>query len=234
MPFRLDSISGIPDRFLAVLDNFDQFIKGAGYLEDLLEQKELLEVAKGLNTVCLENRIVGIHYTRAIRSEIEANGLRPSKGEDRRRAFLDQYGHNFTDVQLAGIQQIWERYFCSRQQGVRDNLIWFAFTLIALENGGASRLLTYFGGEQIYMPLTEAREIGTILKTLGEPLIISCNLDANKLKTFSEYPWGKIWLSTYHRSRNPNAHQFDVDAYQTEAVLPADLEILEPDVDWLS
>lgn len=232
-PIKLDSISQIPDGFLGVLESFEQVIQRSEYLDDLLEHNELLKVAKALDQVCLEKGIVGIHYTKAIRTEIESSGLQPSSGDARRRAFLDQFGHRFTDVQIAGINQIWEKYFSSRQRGVRDNLIWFAFTLAALENGGASRLLTYFGGEQIYMPLTEAREIGAILKTFGEPMIVRCSLDPSNLKTFSEYPWGKIWLSTYHRSRNPNAHQFDVDAYQTQAVLPADIVISKPNVDWL-
>ena len=233
-PIKLDSIDGMPGAVLETLEDFRSDIENCNSFDTLLDQNELRQVAINLNQICLDRGVVGVHYTRAIRVEIETNGLSLSTGDGRRRAFLDQYGHLFTRAQLTRVEEIWEAYFNSKQKKIRDNLLWFAFTLIALENGGASRLLNYFGGEQIYMPLTSDSEIGAILKTLGEPLIVRCNLKPQNLKTFSDYPWGKIWLSTYHLSQNPNAYQFDVDAYQLLPVLPADIVITKPEVDWLT
>jgi len=90
-----------------------------------------------------------------------------------------------------------------------------------LRDGGADRLLTYFGGESIYMPLTQDGGIAAVLQTIGEPLIVESELDAGRLHTFSEIPWGKIWLSSYHVAVNREAQQHDVDAYLIESV-PAD------------
>jgi hypothetical protein len=221
----------MPEAVLDALNDWSQCIQGCEFLESLLEQEELKQIAQDLNQICLEKGIVGFHYTRAIRIEIETNGLQPSSGDARRRAFLDQYGHNFTDAQVARIRDIWAEYFEPMQIRARDNRIWFNFTLAALKDGGADRLLSYFGGEQIYMPLASDKQIGAILKTLGEPLIVRCNLNPHNLKTFSEYPWGKIWLSTYHLSQNPNAYQFDVDAYQTTPVSSTDIVISVPDIE---
>ena len=77
------------------------------------------------------------------------------------------------------------------------------------------------------MPLADDTELGPILRTLGEPLIIACTLDPKLLTTFSEYPWGKIWLSSYHAGLNPNAHWFDLDAYQEHAAPPDHIVIID-------
>jgi len=215
----------MPEGLLDALNNWNQFFRSSKYLESLMEKEELKQLAQNLDQVCLEQGIIGVHYTRAIRTEVETHGLRPASGDMRRKEFLDQYGHYFTNAQVERIRKIWGEYFNSTQKRVRDNRIWFNFTLAALENEGADPLLTYFGGEQIYMPLKRDVEIGPILQTLGEPLIIKCNLNPHHLETFSEYPWGKIWLSTYHVSQNPNAYQFDQDAYQTDPVSPNDIVI---------
>ena len=113
---------------------------------------------------------------------------------------------------------MWDSYFDQCQTQARDGRVWFALTLTPLRDGGADRLLTYFGGESIYMPLTQDEEISAVLKTIGEPLIVESELDAGKLRTFSEIPWGKIWVSSYHAAVYRKASQFDVDGYLTEPV----------------
>lgn len=231
MPIRLDSAVGIPQGTVEVLLRWNRLIQDCECLDDLLGQDELNSIVPELNDFCLKGDVVGIHYTRAIRAEIENHGLRPTSGEDRRRAFLEQYGYLFTAAQTARIRDVWQRYFDHMQTRARDNRIWFNLTLSALTNGGAKPLLEHFGGEQIYMPLADDAEIGPILRTLGEPLIISCALDPKLLTTFSEYPWGKVWLSSYHLSLNPNASQFDLDAYQKQPVLPDHILSLDlPDI----
>ena len=57
-------------------------------------------------------------------------------------------------------------------------------------------------------------------------MAITCSLDPNSLTTFLEFPWGKIWLSSYHLTLNPNACRFDLDAYQERPVLPDDIVVL--------
>jgi hypothetical protein len=90
------------------------------FLESLLEQEDLKQIARDLNQLCLEKGIVGFHDTKAIRIEIERNGLQPSSGDARRREFLDRYGHSFTDAQVRGtltfsgtVNIFWDGYYCS-------------------------------------------------------------------------------------------------------------------------
>ncbi|HVF59250.1 MAG TPA: hypothetical protein VNJ70_05500 [Thermoanaerobaculia bacterium] len=49
-------------------------------------------------------------------------------------------------------------------------------------------------------------------------MIVETKLDATKLHTFSQIPWGSVWLSSYHVTVNRDARQHDVDAYLTEPV----------------
>lgn len=199
---------------LETLKMFDSIFRKCEFMEQLIEYPDLASVIRSMNEICLKEGVIGIHYTRAVRKEIEANGLILSTGKNRRQLFIQQHGQRFTNEQLQKISNLWENYFNNLQAKVRDNRIWFAFTLLGLENGGAGSLLSYYGGEQVNMPLTDDVEIVTILKELGEPLIVECFLDPRLLKTFAELPWGKIWLSTYHLTINSEAYQFDVDAYQ--------------------
>jgi hypothetical protein len=92
--------------------------------------------------------------------------------------------------------------------------------------GCAERLLTNYGCENIYMPLTESPDLEAILSTIGQPLVVECELNPANLKTFMDYPWGTIWLSTYHKSINPRADVADQDGKQFCPVPPEKIAAL--------
>ena len=226
MAHRLDTITSLPHALLRDLSRFNIELASCDLLEEALEIEPIDRIAVALNSECLECGVVGFHYTRAIASEIVTSGLRPSAGADRRAGFLDVYGDLFTASQLARVQRLWSEYFDDDAAEYRDGRIWFNFTTLALHNGGAQRLLDYFGGEQIYMPLTDDRELAAILRGIGEPLIIEAHLDANSITAFCGIPWGSVWLSTYHHSVNPRACQRDVDAYVRDAIPSSRLRVI--------
>ena len=228
MTIRLDSIEGIPSASLSGLQRADTVLRECEFIEQVLRHKELHRVATELDQLCQVQGVVGYHYTRATPELIGTHGLLTSRGEDRRRDFVKTYGHLFSAAQLERVRRIWSNYFDGRDVQVRDGRLWFNFTLTALDNGGADRLLTYFGGEQVYMPLTNDEEIAAVLQTIGEPLIVESELATRKLHTFSEVPWGTIWLSSYHVSVNKEAIQHDVDAYLLESVLPSCIVGIRP------
>lgn len=221
MAIRLDTIEGIPAAFLRDLRRSDNLLRGCECVEQLLRHQELRRIVTELDQLCEAQGIVGYHYTRATPELIGTRGLLTSCGEDRRADFIETYGHLFSAAQLQRVQRMWSDYFNEHQVRLRDGRVWFNFTLTALDNGGAERLLTYFGGEQVYMPLTEDRQIAAILRTIGEPLIVECELNPASLHTYSQTPWGAIWLSSYHVRVNKEAMQHDVDSYLQESVLPS-------------
>lgn len=137
---------------------------------------------------------------------------------DRQQEFLSRHGDRFSEAQRERIARAWKDYFDRGQTEARNSRIWFNLTLGALANGGADRLLTYFGGEVVYMPLTSDQEVAAVLRTIGQPLIVECALRVGQLHTFSEIPRGRTWLSTYHVTINQGALRCDVDAYTREPV----------------
>lgn len=223
MAIKLNCSSGIPLRLASKLRSVDSVLTGCEFLEVVLENRELYQIAEDLHALCLEKGVIGYHFTRAVREKIETCGLIVSSGQERRRDFLAQHGHRFSEAQRERICHMWESYFTPPQTQSRDGRIWFNFTLSALGNGGANDLLNYYGGEIINMPLTQDEDIATVLRTIGEPLIVECALETQRLHPFglSDIPWGKIWLSSYHVAVNPNAQQFDVDACQEQPVPPS-------------
>lgn len=223
MAIQMRSTTQIPQRIRQRLRRFNSVLARCELAEQLLEDDNLHRIALELNGMCLREGLVGYHYTRASHEKIADRGLQLSCGADRRQKFMSEYGHLFSEAQRKRIKKMWCGYFDVSQNYGRDNRIWFNCTLNALKGRGADRLLAYFGGESIYMPLTQNNEIAAVLKTIGQPLIVEVELQADKLHTFSNIPWGTIWLSSYHVSVNQKAQQHDVDAYVMEPVMPANI-----------
>lgn len=223
----LDNLNGIPTEFLKRLQNFDSEFQKNKFSENLLSNSDISKVIEDINNYCLKNQIFGYHYTRAIPNEILMTGLICRKGDDIRNSFLTNFGHIFTEEELVKIKKAWLNHFDAQQKKSRDGRIFFNFTTIAINEFGAEPLLSNFGGEQIYMPIQELKEIGDKIKNIGSPLILKCKLDPNKIETYYERPWGRIAVSKYHCKINLEAHQDDQDGFQIIDVKPENIEIIE-------
>ena len=218
MPIDLRNPSAIPPHLISELESFKSRLAREEFLEPLLEHSHFLSIASELNDLCDLEGVVGFHFTLSFSEKIKSEGLLCSTGAERRAAFLRQHGALFTAAQVSRIQKLWAEYFDSKQDQARDNRVWFNLTVKALTEGGANRLLAHFGGEVLYMPLCSDDEIARVLYQIGRPLVVECNLDTSKLSTFSEYPWGEVLLSSYHRTINSDAHVLDYDCKMRESL----------------
>jgi hypothetical protein len=217
MPIDLVS-APIPPKILARLQPHHERLKSADYLEHFYDDEDIASIIRALNERCMREGIVGYHYTRSFAERLLANGLVATSGEARRRSFIDEFGHLFSRTQLHVIEVAWSAYFDRQQNRGRDDRVWFNLTLDALTDSGAEPLLRHYGGEVVYKPLASHPSIATILKSIGEPLVVSCALDATTLTTFAEWPWGKAWLGSYHLTLNPHACRVDFDVYTPHSV----------------
>ena len=208
----------IPGDILERLDEYCNLLYEFEFLEQLLDETALAEIAAELDALCVADGVVGIHYARGFIERIENQGLVVRTGDERRQEFLARFSDRFTAAQRERLIAGWIAYFNRSQNTARDGRIWFNLTTTALYDGGAEPLLYHYGGEVIYMPFKRDKEIAEILHSIGEPMIVECGLNTRELRTFPEIPWGSVWLSTYHGSVNPEAHQFDVDTYATESI----------------
>lgn len=213
----------LPDKFISRLKKIENLCCELKFSEVLVEHRAANSLVKDIDEHCMENKIIGVHYTRAIPENIRQNGLLIRTGGEIRGEFLEQHGHLFTGSELATIKERWASYFNSSQSSARDGRIFFNFTESALCDGGAKYLLELYGGEQISMCFEQDCAIGKKLGNIGQPLIVRSALDPNALNTYIDHPWGKILVSSYHLLVNSDAYGIDQDGHQCIPVEPENI-----------
>lgn len=223
----LENLDGIPTDFINRLKQYNLLFKKHRFLDDILEDESIEKLVNEINDFCIQNLIIGFHYTRAIPEDIIKNGLTCRSGDEIRSNFLNNHSKHFTCEEIEFIKNQWENYFNHTTKKSRDNRIYFNFTTNALNDYGAQPLLAHYGGEQIYMPIHNITHIAQKIKEIGKPLILKCKLNPNNINTFYENSWGRIAVSSYHNKVNNEAFQADQDGYQSVNVPSNDIDILE-------
>lgn len=149
----------LPNEFVNRLKaiEYSYFFKNT---EELFEYSYIATLIKDIDLYCRSNRIIGIHYTRAMPESIRSKGLLIRNGNQIRQAFLEEYGYLFSQEETQNLKKEWSNYFNCLQSSVRDERIFFNFTENELEQDGVSRLLEAYGGEQIGMPIERKDTLG--------------------------------------------------------------------------
>ncbi|WP_428240793.1 hypothetical protein [Gynuella sp.] len=223
MDIDLSNPLDLPVEFTKRLHRIENHCRRHEFSDELVECREVSALVRDINQYCNENRIIGVHYTRALPESILAQGLLVRNGEEIRREFLQQHGHRFSEKEITEIKKRWSRYFNRNQSSARDDRIFFNFTEIKRGGGGSENLLSLYGGEQVSMCFKLGEALSIRLGEIGKPLVIRCALYPNQIKTFIEHPWGKILVSSFHAVINPNACRIDQDGYQEVPVKPEDV-----------
>jgi hypothetical protein len=223
----IETLQGLPIRFINCLAHFNTYFKQVDFLEFLEHISGLRDLISDINSFCEKNQIIGFHYTRANPESIKRKGLIPRSGIEIRKEFLNTYGYLFTKKEIGIILKAWENQFSDKGNEIRDYHIFFNLTQNALKHGGANLPLEYYGGEQVYHPLYYIEGIKEKLHSIGTPMILKCKLNPKELNTFIENPWGSILVSSYHRLQNSNANVIDQDAYQFSIVPAKNITIIK-------
>lgn len=213
------SLEALPPALVARLEQHADRLAREEFLDRFRIDTDIGSLVRELNDVCLDMGVIGYHHTRAIEADLRRDGLIAIAGAERRARFRAEYGHRFSAQQLRWIDSQWAAYFDRQQNRARDRRVWFTLT-IDIADRGVDPLLRHFGGEAVYMPLIDDEGIASVLRTIGEPLIVACALDGKMARTFMENPWGWVWLSTYHQIINPKAHRLDLDVYVDAPIPP--------------
>ncbi|MCU7871767.1 MAG: hypothetical protein KZQ91_03380 [Candidatus Thiodiazotropha sp. (ex Lucinoma borealis)] len=214
----------LPEALRVRLESIKSFCRNEEFSENLVQHPKVREVVIELDHYCMQRQILGIHYTRAIHADIVQKGLLVRTGAEIRDDFVQRFGHKFDVEEMARLQNLWYSHQV-KQSDIRDSMLWFNFTLSAYGNSGSEYLLGMYGGEQIHMGIELGTPIGKKLASIGEPLLVKCALDPQKVETFIEKPWGKILASSYHLSLEPEAYRIDQDGKVTESISPDDLVV---------
>lgn len=221
MCIRVDTIDGMPEDLAVKLEQIRPELEAHDYITDVADKPEILRLLRELNEYGVSKTVVGIHRTRAVRESIQKNGLQPRSGQERREQFLRDHGKLFTVEERKQIREAFSEYYTPFMNMVRDNRVWF--NLCREAPRGSERLLEYYGGEVVFMPLKDIPTICAKLRNIGEPLAIECRLHPDKIRGFWDYPVALVWLSAYHAHVNRRAQVYDVDLYSTGTIAPKDI-----------
>ena len=216
----------LPDDFKHRLHAIEPLCRKHDFSEYLVKEPKVSVLVEAINSYCMERRIVGIHYTRAVKEDIESKGLLVRTGNEIRNEFLARFGHRFSSEELIFFRNKWKSHQ-EAQANIRDLMLWFNFTTQGLGGGGTESLLGLYGGEQINSGIEFNSSIGNKLATIGKPLIVRCSLDPRNIHTYLEDPWGKIMVSSYHLHIRSDAYRIDQDGSQIVPVLPEHLVVEE-------
>ena len=213
----------LPLHYIERLNNIKELCESIEFSDEFVQHQNVRGLVRDINEYCLQNKIVGIHYTRAEPESILKKGLLIRNGRDIREIFLNEYGYLFSEDELIYMRKVWHKYYRNQQESVRDGRVFFNFTETALDNRGAEFLLGMYGGEQINMCFEPEEPIGSKLNSIGKAMVVRCSLDPHRIKTFIEHPWGQILMSSFHSLHNHEVHQIDQDGYQFVPVKPEDI-----------
>ena len=223
-----ENLNGLSQDFIKSLKSYDEIFAQLKSIEQL-DDDEFHQLIMDIDDFCFENRIIGYHYTNAIKNDILGKGIIIRTGEEIRQNFIQRHFHLFTKGEQNRILFEWQKWFDEEDAQRRDSIICFDFTTGALKNGGADDLLSYYGGEQVYLPFIELPHIGEKLKNIGTPMILKCILNPSDIHTYTQYPWGKLTVSSYHKLKKPDACLLEPSAYQEIGVNPENIEIIKDD-----
>jgi hypothetical protein len=78
----LNDLTGLPEHFLLELSKFKKEFMSTEFLEHLEERWEIHDLIIRINQFCLQNEIIGFHYTRAYPKDIITKGLLSRSGRE--------------------------------------------------------------------------------------------------------------------------------------------------------
>lgn len=212
----------LPKEFVTRLKSIESLCIKCEFSEGLVGNPNVSSLVRDINKFCCENRIIGVHYTRALPDSIRSKGLLIRNGMEIREGFLSEHGELFTQKELSIIRYRWDNYFF-HDDNSNGNNVFFNFTEVELGRAGTKYLLGMYGGEQVSMCFEPDELIGIKLGKIGEPLIVRCSLEPKNIEIFGDYPWGKVLVSSFHLLINPKAYRIDYDGYQAFPVKPEDI-----------
>ncbi|TOB31386.1 hypothetical protein, partial [Vibrio parahaemolyticus] len=78
----LNSIQDIPDSLLDKLASHNDLFLQNNFSDSLSEHWKLAPLVSELNEYCLTNNVIGIHFTRSVKSSILSKGLLSQSGSE--------------------------------------------------------------------------------------------------------------------------------------------------------
>lgn len=94
----------LPEALRLRLSSIESLCRNEKFSEELVKLPEVRNVVIELDNYCMQRRVLGIHYTRAIRADIEQKGLLVRTGAEIRDEFVQRFGHRFEAYEMEWLQ----------------------------------------------------------------------------------------------------------------------------------
>jgi hypothetical protein len=229
MPLRLETFDWWPPEIMERTLAHREVLLAIPYMDEVSRHDPFRSILEDLEAHIWTQKIVGYHCTKEPEHGFfEACGLRILDRKSHQAEFLTNHSWRFTAKELEQIRQTWESYFPGQQEKSRNGKIWFCLAPHQVVDGGAENLLTYFGGEAVYMPFRDGASIADKLSQIGNSVVVEAAIVPSDLKTFSTNALAKNSLHLFHWHLNPEVVLSGYEGFVSRAILAEEIIQVTP------
>lgn len=216
----IESLDSIPRPLLEAMEQLRPLLLRETHTHDIRYHPEVAPVLDMLDEHLASRAVTAFHCTReAEYGYFVAKGLRKLDIRDHQAWFIDRFGSIFSPEQLSHIRHAWHNYFNSNQTLYREKMLWFCL-MPELVADGCENFFRYFGGEAIYMAITEA-SVKKKLENIGRPVVVEILIPGADITTHQRLAIGT--LNAFHRRINTAASYCGVEGYLSRNVAPSEV-----------
>ena len=229
MPLRLDSFDWWPPEIMERAMARRELLHAVPFTDEVYGLEPFRSVLEDLEAYIGTQRIIGYHCTKEPEPGFfEAQGLRTLDRKNHQAEFLKDHRWRFTDSEITEIHHAWVSYFSGQQEVSRNGKIWFCLAPHQVVDGGADNLLTYFGGEAVYMPFRDGTPVAEKLSAIGNSVVVEAAIVPADLTTFTNNALAKNSLHVLHWTLNPEVSLAGYEGFVSRAVLPEEILQVTP------
>ena len=89
-----------PEALRVRLQSIESLCRNEEFSENLVRHQKVRNIVIELDSYCMDSQVLGIHYTRAIRTDIEHKGLLVRTSAEMRDEFVQRFGEEFEADEL--------------------------------------------------------------------------------------------------------------------------------------
>lgn len=195
------------------------------WMDRLIEESNIRHLCRKVDQYAETSSVAGYHCTKAINPDrYREQGLRVLEMDQHHKEVLS----DLRDIQaldgalVARIEQVLTD-FRVNHHGRREGMLWFCLAEVLPLSDGCDRFFEYLGGEAIYWPFIGDEEVNSVLRRIGQPVVVKARLQFHALTIYREYALGRCMLSLCASRVNPQFNVEFAEGHVSGSVAPEDV-----------
>jgi hypothetical protein len=206
----LDDSTTWPDRFNKLLnqDEVINLFRSNRYMDQLEKNPILLPILEEIDSVIASVPLSAYHCTKQLTERpYSTTGLRILNFDQHHSEVLELL-RNHENVSPSLFKKIDCRLLQWRKNhtGSREKMLWFCVDRNLVFDSGTESFFKYFGGEAIYFPFMDDPEIGPLLESIGEPVVVEVRIRSGDIRVYHQFAFARTLAS--HFANKVNAKFF--------------------------